>query len=261
AAGVGASAKASGPNGAATVFLTTTQAASLVFGVGNDWDRAVARTVGANQTLVHQDVDTRVNDTFWVERVTDPVATAGTLVLIADTAPITDRWNLAVVEIVSAPPAATQTGPIVDALVSADGAGRLVTQAFSSSSPGELIVALAASDGPVSGGQTLTVSGAGLTWSLARRANARLGTSEIWTATAASVLSNVTVSSTQRFAGFRQSLTVVAFDRTNGVGAAANAGGANGAPSVGVATTRAGSVIVGVGNDWDRAIARTAAPD
>jgi len=34
--------------------MTTTKAASLVFGVGNDWDRAVGRTLGANQTSVHQ---------------------------------------------------------------------------------------------------------------------------------------------------------------------------------------------------------------
>jgi hypothetical protein len=32
----------------------TTSNGSLIVGVGNDWDNAIARTLGANQTLVHQ---------------------------------------------------------------------------------------------------------------------------------------------------------------------------------------------------------------
>jgi hypothetical protein len=259
ATGVGASGNASGPNGAASVLLTTTQAASLVFGVGNDWDRAVPRALATSQTLVHQVVDTGSNDTYWVQRVTDPVIGAGTLVAIADTAPVTDRWNFAAVEIVSGQPNATQSGPAVDQFASADGTGTLTVQRFNTSSPGELIVAFAASDGPISGGQTISVGGAGLTWNLVRRANARLGTSEIWTATASGILSDVKVTSTQRFDGYHQTLTVASFAGAAGVGSSAGTSSADGGPAVLVTTTKAGSLVVGVGNDWDHAFPRTPA--
>ena len=39
--------------------LTTTQANSLVYAAGNDWDQALARTVPANQTMVNQVLDSR----------------------------------------------------------------------------------------------------------------------------------------------------------------------------------------------------------
>src|SRR5262249_1652157 len=50
----GATASAGAVSGAPTASLTTTRANSWVFAVGNDWDNAIARTVGANQTLVDQ---------------------------------------------------------------------------------------------------------------------------------------------------------------------------------------------------------------
>jgi hypothetical protein len=101
AAGVGASAGASGPNGAPTVSLTTTAPASLVYATGNDWDRPQSHTVGAGQTMVHQWLNTTVGDAYWVQRSTDPVANASA-VTVNDTAPTNDRWNLTAVEIVAA---------------------------------------------------------------------------------------------------------------------------------------------------------------
>jgi hypothetical protein len=100
AAGVGASVGASAPTGAPSVQLGATAAGSWVFGVGNDWDSATARTVGAGQILVHQWVETSLGDTYWVQRLTDPVAAAGSVVTINDTAPTGDRWNLSAVEVV-----------------------------------------------------------------------------------------------------------------------------------------------------------------
>jgi hypothetical protein len=41
--------------------------------------------------------------TFWVQRTTDPVATAGTTVTINDTAPANHRDNLTIVEILLNP--------------------------------------------------------------------------------------------------------------------------------------------------------------
>jgi hypothetical protein len=70
----------------------------LVIGVGSDWDKATSRTVGSNQTMVHQYLATVAN-TYWVQRVTT-LAPAGTTVTVNDTAPTTDRYNLAICEVV-----------------------------------------------------------------------------------------------------------------------------------------------------------------
>jgi hypothetical protein len=94
----GAAANASASSGAPTVSLTTTQANSLVWGVGDDWDRAVARTVGANQTKQSEYL-APAGDTFWVQYVTAPIPAAGTTTTISCSAPTSDRWNLAAVEI------------------------------------------------------------------------------------------------------------------------------------------------------------------
>jgi hypothetical protein len=84
--------------GAPTASLLTTKSNSLVIGVGNDWDNATSRTVGASQTMVHQFL-APVGDTYWVQRVTT-LAPAGTIVTVNDTAPTTDRYNLSICEIV-----------------------------------------------------------------------------------------------------------------------------------------------------------------
>ena len=91
-------------------------AGSWVLGVGNDWDGATARTVPANQTIVHQYLAT-TGDTFWVQRLTNSVPASGTTGVINDTAPTNHRYNLAVVEVLlnlapdTTPPAVTSTGP------------------------------------------------------------------------------------------------------------------------------------------------------
>jgi hypothetical protein len=95
-----------------------------VIGVGNDFDNAVARTVGSGQTLVHQDLAS-TGDTYWIQRQTNPVASAGTSVTINDTAPTKDRFNLSIAEILAAsggttstPPTVAMTAPATGALVS-----------------------------------------------------------------------------------------------------------------------------------------------
>jgi hypothetical protein len=95
---VGAVGGASAANGAPTATLTTQGANSWLFGVGNDWDGAVARTVGANQTMVHQYLSPTA-DTFWVQRQNATVQPAGTVVTIGDMAPTNHQWNLSIVEI------------------------------------------------------------------------------------------------------------------------------------------------------------------
>jgi hypothetical protein len=98
----GATGGGSAANGAPTAALTTTRGGSWVWAVGNDWDNAVARTVGSGQTLVDEYL-TADSDSLWVQRQTVSTPLAGTTVTINDIAPTTDRWNLAVVEILPAP--------------------------------------------------------------------------------------------------------------------------------------------------------------
>ena len=88
--------------GAPTAQLTTTRNNSWVFGVGNDYDNAIARTVGPSQTIVHQYLATG-GDTYWVQRQNSTTPTSGTVVTINDTAPTTDRYNLSTCEILPAP--------------------------------------------------------------------------------------------------------------------------------------------------------------
>src|SRR6185437_10416766 len=85
------------------------------------------------------------------------------------------------------------------ALVVSSGTGTRTTPAFSTTAAGDVLVAFAASDGPTTGAntQTLTISGGGLAWTRVARAATSRGVSEIWTATAPAVLSNLTVSSAQ----------------------------------------------------------------
>jgi hypothetical protein len=237
----------------ANVTVTSTQSAA---------GYRQARTVAAGQAMVNQVADKKDKKdkaTFWVQAGASAIADVGTAVRVADTAPTTDRWNLAAVEIVAgSQPVATPTTAAMAPSVFADGRGAVTTPSFATTQPHTVLVAFAASDGPRSGGQSVTVSGAGLSWSLVRRANTQTGTSEIWTATAPTPLTGATVTSTPAVGGFHQSLTLAVFERAIGVGASTAAGARTGAPTVSLVTTgRAGSLVYGVGNDGDRAIART----
>ena len=49
---------------------------------------------------MHEWVDTRIGDTFWVQTLADKVASAGTTVRLNATDPRQNRWNLAAIEIV-----------------------------------------------------------------------------------------------------------------------------------------------------------------
>lgn len=123
-AGVGAVATTSVSSGAAGVTVTTTGAGSWVWGVGNDWDKAVARTFDAGQSMTHQWVDSGSGDTFWVQAQASPTPAAGTGVPINDTAPTGDRVNLAAAEILAGsytPPAPDTTPPVVTLTDPADG--------------------------------------------------------------------------------------------------------------------------------------------
>jgi Bacterial Ig domain len=361
-ASIGAHSSAGAPHGAgaASVSLTTTAPGSWVLGVGSDYDKAIAPTLGANQQLINQQLFTAAGVTFWVQATTGMTPLSNTIVTLNDTAPTGDQWNFSSVEVIAAgaqPPPQDTTPPIVnivtpssgivsgnvivsanatdnvalstsnpvvfylnsstlpgqvtsngslfstswntttsangtqllratatdtsnntsttsvsvtvsnppptttcfivDATTNAQGRGPVTTSSFNDALPGELLVAFAASDGP-SGSQTLTVSGAGLSWKLVKRANAQSGTAEIWTATAPSSanLTNATVTAKQSKAGYDMSLYLIAIQGTGGIGASAAASASSGAPTVTLKTTKAGSLVYGVGNDYDRAVGR-----
>jgi hypothetical protein len=146
---------------------------------------------------------------------------------------------------------------ILDATAVVHGRGPVSTPSFRTSLAGERLFAFAASDGPGSESQTLSVSGGGLSWTLVNRANAQLGTAEIWTALAPSALSSLTVSAQQTISGYDMSLYVVAYQGVGGIGNSVAASAPGGAPTVKVTTTKAASLLYAVGNDYDNAIART----
>src|SRR4029077_14377667 len=109
-----------------------------------------------------------------------------------------------------------------------------------------------------------SVVGGSLTWVLAQRTNTQLGTAEIWRAFAPTALTNITVTATFSQAVL-SSMTVVSFTGvdttgTNGaaaIGAIAPANAATGSPTATLTTTRANSVVFGVGDDPTAKVART----
>ena len=156
----------------------------------------------------------------------------------------------------------------IDARVSKDqspASTTVQTPAFSTTSGQELLLAFVATD-YLSGSNTTvkSVAGAGLTWVLVTRTNVQKGTSEIWRAFAPTALSGATITATlsQKVVS---SLTVVSFtgidsSGTNGsgaIGAVASTSSTRGAPSATLVSTRNGSWVFGVGNDFDNPIART----
>jgi hypothetical protein len=136
----------------------------------------------------------------------------------------------------------------------------LTSPSFTTTQTNELLVAFVSSSGPsTSGSQTFSsVTGAGVTWTLAKRANAQAGTAEIWTAAAPSKVTNGTVKATHGGSTFSGSITVATFSGAKTtVGATSAASAATGAPTATLNSTQSGSWVWGVGNDWDGKAART----
>jgi PASTA domain len=232
------------------VLVTVANNATVPNIVGSTGAAAQTAIAGANLTV--GTVTTAYSATVPAGQVISQSPSAGTIV----------ARNSAVSYVVSLGPAPAGTLTIV-ASVFSDGVGPRTTAPFSTT-PGAVLIALAASDGPTTGTNTqnLTISGGGLTWTRVRRAAVQRGVAEIWTATATTALSNVTVTSTQSVvtvlgAAVNQSLQVIAFSGAAGIGASNIANGATGAPRVSLVTQGAGSLVYGVGIDFDRAIART----
>jgi hypothetical protein len=142
-------------------------------------------------------------------------------------------------------------------------ASSISSPSFSTTAPGERLLAFISSDGPPGTQSFSSVTGGGLTWQLRSRSNTQPGTAEIWQANATAALSNATVTATRASGSYTGSITVVAISGADQVieGATASAGAATGAPSVSLTSTRAGSWTWGVGDDWDNATEREVGPN
>jgi hypothetical protein len=186
-------------------------------------------------------------------------ATAGAHTLTATATDSSGNTSTsAAVPVVVQNPAPPMTCFVLQAQRGAHGRGSVTTTSFNTAVAGEVLLAFVSADGPArSAGQTAAVSGGGLTWRLVKRANAQYGDAEVWTATAPAVLSNVTVTSKLARSSYDQDLTVAAMEGSAGVGASVAGSAGSGAPGVTVTTTKATSLVLGVGNDWSRAVART----
>ena len=145
-----------------------------------------------------------------------------------------------------------------DATISVDGSGLMQTPVFSTTQPGDLLVAFVAYDGPPGVPQTATVSGAGLSWTLVERSNFQSGTAEIWAAIASDPMSSVSVMSQPGNGNpYHGSLTVIAFTNASGPGIVGRTSAPSGPPDIILPGVSAGNWVFAVGNDWDNAIART----
>lgn len=154
-------------------------------------------------------------------------------------------------------PAPTMTCFVQQADLNAHGRRVATTPAFHTAMSGEILLALVSADGPTGARrQSATVSGAGLRWRLVKRANESSGDSEIWAATARTILTHAKVTSVLANPAFDQSLSVVAMEGVGGVGSAAGGSGAKGVARVDLATRSATSLVFAVGNAWDQAVAR-----
>jgi hypothetical protein len=160
----------------------------------------------------------------------------------------------------STSPASTPPAPgavVADRVVSSNNQGpftTLVSPLLSTTSANELVLAFVSSDGPGNGVQSAgSVSGGGLSWSLAARANMVTGTAEVWQAYATAPLTGASVAATLGNGGGSGCITVAAFKgAAPAVGASAVAGAAGGAPQVAVTPSKAGSLLWAVGQDPDR---------
>jgi hypothetical protein len=141
----------------------------------------------------------------------------------------------------------------------------IISPSFSTTSANELLLAFISTDAKSSGIVVNGVSGGGLTWALVRRTNGQLGTAEVWSAFAGGTLVNATVQATLS-QSVAASMTIITFTGadTSGVSGSGAIGGRNGAsapsgaPAASLTTTRTGSLILAVGNDWDTATLRVA---
>ena len=136
------------------------------------------------------------------------------------------------------------------------GASVAATGAFQTVMDDETLLAFVSADGPQTGRQTAVVSGGGLHWKLESRANASPATPRCGKPLRPRRRRSPRSPRRLKSGGYDESLSVVAMEAADGVGATAHASGSSGAPHLTLKTEAATSLVFAAGNDWDRAAAR-----
>jgi RHS repeat-associated protein len=248
-----------GSSGAPGLSFDAVAANSLVFGAGFTWKNAETTTASDGQTVLHAVSGDGTFGNTWTQQVDVATTTAGQAVVLSDTAPTDETWDLAGVEVTPAADTVAGTLTVDQNVFSADvsdGSGTATSPAISTSQPGELLVALVSAGG-FAATQTLTVSGGGLTWTRLQQANSQRGDAEIWTATATTALSGVTVQAVQDQPVGKISLEVVSLiGAQTAVGY--SAGAASGAATVSFNALSGNSLVFAAGFDWQTAATTTA---
>jgi len=153
-------------------------------------------------------------------------------------------------------PAPPMTCFVLQHQTTVHGTDFVTTDAFEAVTPGETLLALVSADGPQSGKQTAVVAGGGLDWKRVSRADSSPGDAEVWEAIATTATTISPITATLASSGYDESLSVVAMEGADGVGATAHASGPSGAPHLTLKTIAATSLVFAAGDDWDRAAAR-----
>jgi hypothetical protein len=162
---------------------------------------------------------------------------------------------------------AVASSPTIDGSIATAQHKNSATALVTTNSSGDLLVAFVRGDGPSYDGNTMLVSGAGLTWTRVAMENRALGDTEVWVATASGILTATPITaSLDKYPstyGLRLNavITVIPFANASGIGAHETFFSPMGAPSGTLTTTQAGSWVFAAGNDWLSSIDRTAAPD
>jgi beta-lactam-binding protein with PASTA domain len=171
----------------------------------------------------------------------------------------------------------TGTAPVVATTVSRNTItpNTIITSPAFAVSANTLLVAFISADGPATTPATPlnqrqnvnsmnnNASLPNLTWTRAAQANAQAGTAEIWWAFAPTARASMTVNALFRFSA-TASMTVVGYTgAANSLTGAATAiasktTGVAGDPTASITSTRANSLVFGVGVDWDNARTITA---
>ena len=123
-----------------------------------------------------------------------------------------------------------------------------------------MLLAVVASDGPPDGQAITGVSGAGLTWRRIVHGSGAAGAVEVWSAVAGQPIANATVRAAQAVGGYHGMVSVLALSGADihlPIGAWAQAGAGGGTPALDLRVPVAGSLVVGGGNDYERAADRS----
>jgi hypothetical protein len=156
------------------------------------------------------------------------------------------------VETVQAP----ANAPVVRDSCNAFGGTTVTAKGLDTDGANKFVVAYVSADGPASGGQTVTVSGSGLTWTRVAQTSGAAGDAEVWIANAGTHQTlNVTAKAGKH--GYALVLEVVSYGNATGIGAHGTFFSSSGAPTGTIVTTQGNSWVWGVGFDWLHAADRT----